>query len=107
MSLRRRQYDIEMLHIQTLSQKLASKMPQLSDYACNVFADKIAQIDIYLEAFKNFPEIVQRLKALRYRLLKIGTALWIMDADVITNLGLKVGKTGMREIHGKESDIEH
>jgi hypothetical protein len=98
-----------MLHIQTLAQKLVSKKEYsfLSDYAMNVYADKIALIDICLEAFKNFPEIVERLKALRYRLLKIGTALWIMNADVITNLGLKVGKTGVREIHGKESDIEH
>ncbi len=102
----KKKYDIEMQTLQTLSQKLAAKMPQLGDYACNLNADKLAIIDLYLAQFskEEDPEFVEWLEVLREELKLTGEALWIMHADVLTNLGLKVGKTGMREINGKRSN---
>lgn len=107
----KKKYDIEMQTLQTLSQKLASKMPDLSDYACNLNADKLAVLDLYIKAYEeDDPDLAAWLKGLREQLKRQGEALWIMHADVLTNLGLKVGRTGMREISGKrghpDSDAE-
>jgi len=100
LSNRRQQYDIEQQHIQTLGQKLVSKRPELKDYACNLYADKVAMLDLEIEQ-QDDPEIVEVLKKLRMQLLRKGEASWIMHADVLTNLGLKVGRTGIREYSGK------
>lgn len=101
----KKKYDIEMQTLQTLSQKLAAKMPSLADYACNLNADKLAFLDLYIKNYeKEDPDFVEELKSLRDELKTTGEALWIMHADVLTNLGLKVGKTGMREISGKRSN---
>lgn len=99
----KKKYDIEMQTLQTLSQKLAAKMPQLVDYACNLNADKLALIDRYITALKDEdPELAAELESIREELKTTGEALWIMHADVLTNLGLKVGKTGMSDaITGK------
>jgi hypothetical protein len=103
--LPKKKYDIEMQTLQTLSQKLAAKRGDLSDYACNLNADKLAILDLYIKNYKDLdPEFVDWLKGLREQLQLQGEALWIMHADVLTNLGLKVGKTGMREISGKRSN---
>jgi len=100
----KKKYDIEMQTLQTLSQKLAAKRPDLVDYACNLNADKIAVLDLYIKAYeKEDPEFVEWVKGLREQLKIQGEALYFMDADILTNLGLKVGKTGMREIGGKAS----
>ncbi|MEM2999575.1 MAG: hypothetical protein QXX34_03505 [Candidatus Bathyarchaeia archaeon] len=105
MSLPKKKYDIEMQTLQTLSQKLASKSPELADYACNLNADKLAILDLYIKAYEaEDEEFVNWLKGLRAQLKVQGEALWIMNADVLTNLGLKVGKTGVREIGGKRSE---
>lgn len=104
MSIQKKKYDIETQTLQTLSQKLAGKRSELSDYACNLFADKIAIIDLYLRRYNNNPEIITWLQNLREELKLQGEALWIMHADVLTNLGLKVGRTGMREISGKRTE---
>ncbi|MCJ7767834.1 hypothetical protein MUP79_05550 [Candidatus Bathyarchaeota archaeon] len=104
MSNRRHAYDIEAQHIQTLGQKLVSKRPELKDYACNVYADKIAALDIAIQENKKDPDISEILNRLRTQLLRKGEAIWIMKADVLTNLGLKVGRTGVREYHGKPGD---
>lgn len=101
-AFRRQHYDIEAQHIQTLGQKLVAKRPELQDYACNVFADKIAMLDIVIGQ-ENDPDILEVLKGLRAQLKQKGEALWIMKADVLTNLGLKVGRTGVREISGKRA----
>ncbi len=101
----KKKYDIEMQTLQTLSQKLAAKRGDLSDYACNLNADKLAIIDLYIKTYENVdPELIAWLKNLREELKLQGEALWVMHADVLTNLGLKVGKTGMREISGKHSN---
>lgn len=101
----KKKYDIEMQTLQTLSQKLASKMPNLADYACNLNADKLAMLDIYIQALaEEDPEFVEELKTTRQELKLTGEALWIMNADVLTNLGLKVGRTGIREgVEGKRA----
>lgn len=105
MSLPKKKYDIEMQTLQTLSQKLAGKSPELSDYACNLNADKLALLDLYIKAYADEDaEFVEWLRGLREQLKRQGEALWIMNADVLTNLGLKVGKTGVREISGKRSE---
>lgn len=98
----KKKYDIEMQTLQTLSQKLAAKMPTLADYACNLNADKLAILDLYIKNYEDEdPEFVEELKTLREELKVQGEAQWIMHADILTNLGLKVGKTGVREIRGK------
>jgi hypothetical protein len=101
----KKKYDIEMQTLQTLSQKLAAKSPELSDYACNLNADKLAVLDLYIKTYEETEkEFVDWLKGMREQLKLQGEALWIMHADVLTNLGLKLGKTGMREISGKRSN---
>jgi hypothetical protein len=102
---KRAKYDIEMQHIQALSQKIASNHPELQDYAMNLNADKIAKIDVLLKFFEDDPETIEFLKGLRETLLMQGIALWIMNADVLTNLGLKLGKSGVREIKGKKENV--
>lgn len=100
----RKKYDIEMQNIMTLSQKLVGKQEYgyLKDYACNVLADKIALLDIYIIAFEDDEEMLEWLKALREQVLRLGEALWVRDeGDQLTNLGLKVGRTGRRRISAK------
>ena len=97
--------------LQTLSQKLAQKMPKLSDYACNLNADKLAIIDMYLAQIgKPETEELQDLKSwlegIREELKLQGEALWIKNADVLTNLGLKLGKTGVKEFNASATSEE-
>jgi hypothetical protein len=66
-------------------------------------ADKIAILDLYISAFNDDPEFLEWLKSLREQLKRQGEALYLMHADILTNLGLKVGRTGEREIRGKAS----
>jgi hypothetical protein len=95
---RKMKYDIEMQNLQTLSQKLASKMPELADYACNIFADKLAKIDLYLALNDNLDaDFTKKLLALRQQFKIVGRATYIQRADVLTNLGLAVGRTGTRD----------
>jgi hypothetical protein len=102
--MQKKKYDIETQTLQTLSQKLASKRSDLADYACNLNADKLAYLDLLIKAYEDDAEFVAWLKEIREQIKLQGEALWIMNADVLTNLGLKVGKTGMREISGKRTD---
>jgi len=97
-------YDIENSTLQTLSQKLAAKSPALVDYACNVYAEKLAMIDLTMLLYADDPELVAELEVIRNQLKLMGEALWIKNSDVLTNLGLKVGKTGTRVINGKTDD---
>jgi len=98
---RRQNFDIEMQHIQTLSQKLVAKQEfaHFKDYACNVYADKLALLDIIILEEQD-EEIKEMLRKVWLQRKRLGEALWIMRADVLTNLGLKVGRTGVREIDG-------
>jgi len=92
-----------MQHIQTLSQKLVQKreFAHFKDYACNVYADKLALLDIIIMEEQD-GEIREMLERVREQRKRLGEALWIMHADVLTNLGLKVGNTGRRTISGTD-----
>lgn len=105
MSKRKEKYDIEAQNIMTLSQKLVSKSEYayFRDFAMNLNADKIAIIDLLLETYKKYPKVKEFLTNLRKQLMRVGEALYIMESDVLTNLGLKVGKTGVVEISGKST----
>lgn len=81
--------DIADYYLQTLAQQVAKKYPFISDYACNVYADKIAQLDVLIEHVDG--EAKEQLKLAREILLKQGTALWFMNAGELTNLGAKLG----------------
>jgi len=52
-------------------------------------------IDAILEVVED-PEERENLQTLRKILLKVGSALWTMQATELTNLGLKLG-TPMKE----------
>jgi len=86
----KRTFDLETYYRHTMSQELARKYPFLSDYACNVYAQQIAMIDAILEVIED-PEERENLQTLRKILLKVGSALWTMQATELTNLGLKLG----------------
>lgn len=79
-------------YIQALSQQLSHKIPYISDYACNVFADKIAQLDFVIEEIED-SEVKRVLEKAREILLRQGTALWFMQAGELSNLGARLGTT--------------
>ncbi|MEM2971889.1 MAG: hypothetical protein QW270_05650 [Candidatus Bathyarchaeia archaeon] len=84
--------DVTDYYLQTLAQQVARKFSYISDYACNVNADKLAKIDILLEALED-PEIKEILEVIREILKREGEALWFMQAGELTNLGAKLGTT--------------
>jgi len=87
----RKSKDLEAYYVQTLAQSVAEKEQGISDYACNIFADKLAQIDILLDLFSEDKKFTEKLKILRSIYRKIGTALWFMHAGELTNLGARLG----------------
>lgn len=98
----RKNYDIEMQHLQTLSQKLAQKYPILSDFACNADAVKLAELDAKIQPLiekwkEKDPTFVAQLLQFREYIKLRGEARWIQGADNLTNLGLKLGATGRKE----------
>jgi hypothetical protein len=99
-------YDIEMQNIMTLSQKLVSKKEYryFKDLAMNLNAHKIVVIDFLIKRYEKFPRIVEFLKTIREIVLRIGEAYFLLEkGDILTHLGLKVGKAGVIEIDGSES----
>lgn len=100
-------YNNEMQTIQTLGQKCSVKHPELIDYACNLNADKLGIIDIYIEVFKEDPEIVLELKSLRQGLLIAGRAKYMQKADILTNLSFLTGTTGRRDPIGGKRPTTH
>ena len=97
----KKKYDIENQTLQTLSQKWSAKDASITDYACNMYADKIAIIDLYILQFEDKdPEFVTKLKALREQLKTLGRAKFIQRSDILTQLGIIVGKTGTRDFDG-------
>jgi len=75
-----------------LGQKWSLREQNIKDYGCNVFADKIALIDVILEKVQD-SNTKKLLEDIRSILVKRGTALWIMKADPLTNLAIRIGKT--------------
>jgi len=104
---KRRKYDIEAEHIYTLSQKLVAKegFAYLRDYALNLNSRDIAILDYLIEKYKDYPLVVAYLKDIRNLKLKIGEAEFLIEkGDILTHLGLKLGKSGVVEINGIETD---
>jgi len=92
--------DISDYYIQTLAQAVAQKIGYISDYACNVNADKLAQIDILLGQVDD-EEVKEQLKLAREILKRQGEALWFMQAGELTNLGAKLGSKIVESEWGK------
>lgn len=82
--------DITDYYLQTLAQQVSRKFPYISDYACNVYADKLAQLDIIIEQIDD-AEAKEALEIAREILKRQGEALWFMQAGELTNLGAKLG----------------
>lgn len=100
---KKRQYDIEEQTLQTLGQKLAGKMPELQDYACNFCAYEVSQINLVI-ATATDPEFIEKLKNIREKYKIVGRGLYFKRADILTNLSLLVGRTGIRYKHGTRHD---
>ena len=85
----KRSFDLETYYRHTMSQELARKESRLSQYACNSYAQQIAMLEI-LQKFAD-PEDKEDLQILKEILIEVGSALWIMQASELTNLGLRLG----------------
>ncbi len=87
--------DLEAVYLQTLAQSVAERELDITDYACNAYADKIAQINILLALLD--PEkdkaTIKELTEFKEIYKKRGTALWFMRAGELTNLGARLGST--------------
>ena len=103
----KKRYDIEDQTLQTLGQKLAGKMPELVDYACNAYADKIVQIELLMLQTSD-EDLKKSLEEVKTQLTMVGRALYFKKADILTNLSLLVGRTGVKGRHGTrhETDIK-
>ncbi|MEM1590275.1 MAG: hypothetical protein QW175_07645 [Candidatus Bathyarchaeia archaeon] len=88
----KRHREIADYYLQTLAQQVARKYPYLTDYACNVYADKLAQLDVIIELADD-PEEKEVLETVRKIVKRQGEALWFMQAGELTNLGLKLGSS--------------
>jgi hypothetical protein len=64
----------EMKKVQTLSKRLEQNIPQLQDYACNVYASKLALIDLKLYEHKDEPEFCEVLQNIRNQFVILGRA---------------------------------
>jgi len=88
----RRHRDLADYYLQTLAQEVAKKYPEVSDYACNVYADRIAQLDFIMDVCGDISEEdLETLEVLRVFYKHVGTAMWFMQAGELTNLGAKLG----------------
>ena len=84
-----RQIDIGQ-YIELLGSLWASKNQRIQDYACNLYADKLATLDLLMDEIDD-EELKEDLKLIRNMLKVKGEALWIMQADILTNLAIKTG----------------
>lgn len=99
----KKKYDIEEQTLQTLGQKLAGKMPELQDYACNTLASQVANIDLIMLFYADDAELTKELEEVRNKVITTGRADYIKKSDILTNLSLLVGRTGRREFSGKSA----
>ena len=83
----------EFRHFQLLAQRWAEKDKKLKDYACNLLAPKLVILDNVIEKLPEGHPVRTRLSEIREILKRIGEVQWILNADIVTNLALKVGKT--------------
>jgi hypothetical protein len=92
--------DITDYYIQTLAQQVARKFPEVTDYACNVYADRVAHLDIVIDVLKRegvSESELQKVRDVRQYYVKIGTALWFMQSGELSNLGAKLGSKIVEE----------
>lgn len=73
-----------------LGERWGQKDKSIQDLACNVFGDKIVLLDLLAEYVVD-DDMKGDLKIVREILRRRGEALWIMKADTVTNLSIKVG----------------
>jgi hypothetical protein len=87
--------DLEAIYLQTLAQSVAEREHDVNDYACNIYADKIAKINVLLELLdpETDKELIEQLTMFKQVYRKLGTALWFMQAGELTNLGARLGST--------------
>ena len=84
--------------IELLGSLWASKSPYITDYACNEYADVLAELDELImdieeaEGIENKEEIIEEIKRLRERIKRRGEAEWIKNSDVLTQLAIKTGR---------------
>lgn len=85
-------FDWEFKHFQLLAQRWAARDKRLQDYACNLMAPKLVVLDNYIDRVPDGP-LKKRLEEIRLILKRVGEVQWILSADIVTNLALKIGKT--------------
>ena len=83
----------EFRYYQYLAQRWAEQDKKLKDYACNLLAPKLVVLDNVIEKLPDGHPVRVRLSEIRKVLKRIGEVQWILHADTITNLSLKVGRT--------------
>lgn len=102
---KRRSYDIDSTNIQTLAQKLVSKneYSYMKDFAMNTKAHLLPFIDHLVKVYEKLGmiKLAEYWKEYRILILKSGEAEFVENADILTNLGLKLGLTGEKQISGK------
>lgn len=95
----------------SLAQKWAVHDEKAREYACDVYAEKIARINVELDKLNKILMHVKNeeleitkevLLEVKKALIELGTALWIAKADPVTNLGLRVGISGIVVRRGKK-----
>jgi hypothetical protein len=91
------QYDNGMHQIQTLGQKWSYKEKNLADYACNIYARQIAALDLLIARLRRLGQPTEPQEILREELVITGTAAFIKGSDILTQLSVRVGRTGSRE----------
>lgn len=87
--------DMEAIYLQTLAQSVAEREREVNDYACNAYAEKIAQINVLLGVLDPGKDaaLIKELTLLKDIYRKIGTAVWFTEAGELTNLGARLGST--------------
>ena len=87
--------DVEAIYLQTLAQSVAEREHEVNDYACNAYADRIAQIDALIALLDQEQDkgLIEELNTIKKVYKKLGTAVWFMRAGELTNLGARLGST--------------
>jgi len=62
-------------------------------------------LDSIIDDLDDGDALKERLMNVRNLLKKLGEVQWISHADIVTNLAIKVGKTG-KEISAIEKEVE-
>ena len=75
-----------------LSYLWVSSDSSIQKYACNVYAKEIAMLENLSERLNLTAEERKKMQKLIKWLERLGHAIWINQSDILTNLGIKVGK---------------